>query len=106
MLILISILLYIITNWRLFYWLSAIMIICYLAAIAFSIGTLIGIFLQEDIMKEENKIINYETIDIVKQRDLLETTRNIGRLLAEEEFNEIMMIYKKVIDRLWNELEF
>ena len=45
MLILISILLYIITNWRLFYWLSAIMIICYLAAIAFSIGTLISIIL-------------------------------------------------------------
>ena len=47
--------------------------------------------------------INYETIDIVKQRDLLETTRNIGILLSEEEFNEIMMIYKKVIDRLCDE---
>ena len=45
----------------------------------------------------------YETIDTVKQRDLLETSRNIGRYLTEEEFNEIMMIYKKVIDRLWNE---
>ena len=49
---------------------------------------------------------DYETIDIVKLRDLLEITRNIGRLLTEEEFNEIMMIYKKVIDRLWIELEF
>ena len=48
----------------------------------------------------------YETIDTVKQRDLLETTRNIGRLLSEEEFNEIMMIYKKVIDRLYNKIEF
>ena len=48
----------------------------------------------------------YETIDIVNLRDLLETTRNLGRLLTKEEFNEIMMIYKKVIDRLWNELEF
>ena len=48
-------------------------------------------------MKEEN------TIDTVKQRDLLETTRNIGRLLTEEEFNEIMIIYKKVIDRLCND---
>ena len=48
----------------------------------------------------------YETIDTVKQRDLLETTRNIGRLLSEEEFNEIMTVYKKVIDRLWNESEF
>ena len=43
--------------------------------------------------------MEYETIDTVKQRDLLEITRNIGRLLTEEEFNEIMMIYKKVIDR-------
>ena len=42
---------------------------------------------------------DYESIDTVKQRDLLEITRNIGRLLTEEEFNEIMMIYKKVIDR-------
>ena len=56
-------------------------------------------------MKEENIRDNYETIDTVKQRDLLETTRNIGRLLTEEEFNEIMMVYKKVIDRLWKEME-
>ena len=47
--------------------------------------------------------INYVTIDTVKLRDLLETTRNIGRLLTEEEFNEIMIIYKKVIDRLCND---
>ena len=45
----------------------------------------------------------YETIDAVKQRDLIEITRNIGRFLTEEEFNEIIMIYKKVIDRLCNE---
>ena len=48
----------------------------------------------------------YETIDTVKQRDLLETTRNIVRLLTEEEFNEIMMIYKKVIDRYWDKIDF
>ena len=41
----------------------------------------------------------YETIDTVKLRFLIETTRNIGRLLTVKEFNEIMMIYKKVIDR-------
>ena len=46
---------------------------------------------------------DHETIDTVKQRDLLETTRNLGRLLSEEEFNEIMTVYKKVIDRLCNE---
>ena len=45
----------------------------------------------------------YETIDTVKQRVLIESTRNIVRLLTEEEFNEIMTIYKKVIDRLCNE---
>ena len=56
-------------------------------------------------MKEENIRVNYKTIDIVEQRGLLETTRNLGRLLTEEEFDEIMMVYKKVIDRLWNELE-
>ena len=50
--------------------------------------------------------INYETIDTVKHRDLIETTRNIGRLLTVKEFNEIMMIYKKVIDRHWDEIEF
>ena len=49
--------------------------------------------------------MEYETKDTVKQRDLLETTRYIGRLLTEEEFNEIMMVYKKVIDRYWNEIE-
>ena len=48
----------------------------------------------------------YETIDTVKQRDLLETTRNIVRLLTEEDFNEIMMIYKKVIDRHWVKIDF
>ena len=46
---------------------------------------------------------DYKTIDTVKLRDLLETTRNIGKLLTKEEFNEIMMVYKKVIDRHWNE---
>ena len=48
----------------------------------------------------------YETIDSEKQRDLIETTRLIGRFLTDEEFNAIIMFYKNVIDRLWNELEF
>ena len=56
-------------------------------------------------MKEENIRVNYKTIDIVEQRGLLEITRDLGRLLTEEEFDEIMMVYKKVIDRQWNELE-
>ena len=45
----------------------------------------------------------YETIDTVKQRDLLVATRNIVSYLTEEEFNEIITVYKKVIDRLCDE---
>ena len=56
-------------------------------------------------MKEENIRVNYKTIDIVKQRGLLEITRDLGRLLTKEEFNEIMMIYKRVTDRLLAEVE-
>ena len=56
-------------------------------------------------MKEENIRVNYKTIDIVEQRGLLEITRDLGRLLTKEEFDEIMMIYKKVINRLLAEVE-
>ena len=56
-------------------------------------------------MKEENIAVNYKTIDIVEQRGLLEITRDLGRLLTKEEFNEIMMIYKRVTDRLLTEAE-
>ena len=54
-------------------------------------------------MKDEIISVNYETIDTVKQRYLLEITRSLGRLLTDEEFNEIMLVYKKVIDRLCND---
>ena len=56
-------------------------------------------------MKEENTRTDYKTIDIVEQTGLLEITRNLGRLLTKEEFNEIMMIYKRVTDRLLTEAE-
>lgn len=56
-------------------------------------------------MKEENIKVNYKTIDIAEQRGLLEITRDLGRLLTEEEFDEIMMVYKKVTDRLLTEAE-
>ena len=56
-------------------------------------------------MKEENIRVNYKTIDIGEQRVLLEITRDLGRLLTEEEFDEIMMVYKKVTDRLLAEVE-
>ena len=45
----------------------------------------------------------YETIDTVKQRALLGIISNIVSYLTEEDFNEIIMIYKKVIDRLCDE---
>ena len=56
-------------------------------------------------MKEENIRVNYKTIGVVEQRSLLEFTRSLGRLLTKEEFNEIMMIYKRVTDRLLTEAE-
>ena len=56
-------------------------------------------------MKKENIRVNYKTIDIVEQRGLLEITRELGRLLTKEEFDEIMMVYKKVTDRLLSEVE-
>ena len=56
-------------------------------------------------MKEENIRVNYKTIDIVEQRGLFEITRDLGRLLTKEEFEEIMMVYKKVTDRLLVEVE-
>lgn len=56
-------------------------------------------------MKEENIRVNYKAIDIVEQRGLLEITRDLGRLLTKEEFDEIMMVYKKVTDRLLIEAE-
>ena len=56
-------------------------------------------------MKEENIRVNHKTIDIVEQRGLHEITRDLGRLLTKEEFDEIMMVYKKVTDRLLAEVE-
>ena len=47
-------------------------------------------------MKEENIKINYKTIDIVEQRGLIEITRDLGRLLSKEEFNEIIELKKYI----------
>ena len=47
-------------------------------------------------MKEENIRVNYETIDIVEQRELIEITRDLGRLLTEEEFECIWQKETKV----------
>ena len=48
---------------------------------------------------------NYKTIGVVEQRGLLEITRDLGKLLTKEEFDEIMMVYEKVTDRLLAEVE-
>lgn len=56
-------------------------------------------------MKEENVKINYETIGVVEQRNLIEAARDLGRAMTEEEYVSIMLVYKKVIDRLTIEAE-
>ena len=56
-------------------------------------------------MKEENIKINYETIGIMEQRNLIEAARNLGRAMTEEEYVSIMLIYQKIIDRLTIEAE-
>lgn len=56
-------------------------------------------------MKEENIKINYETIGVVEQRNLIEAARDLGRAMTEEEYLSIMLVYKKVIDRLTIEAE-
>lgn len=56
-------------------------------------------------MKEENIKINYETIGVVEQRNLIEAARDLGRAMTEEEYVSIMLVYKKIIDRLTIEAE-
>lgn len=56
-------------------------------------------------MKEENVKINYETIGVVEQRNLIEAARDLGRAMTEEEYVSIMLVYKKIIDRLTIEAE-
>lgn len=54
---------------------------------------------------EENIQIDYETIGVAEQRHLIEMSRNLGRVMTKEEFNDIMLVYKGVIDRLVKEAE-
>ena len=39
-------------------------------------------------------------IDVIEMRELLEMTREMVRCINREEFNEILMIYNKAIERL------
>ncbi|WP_297994049.1 hypothetical protein [uncultured Clostridium sp.] len=54
-------------------------------------------------MEEENIRIEYETIGAVEQRNLIEMSRALGRAMTKEEYNSIMFVYNKVLDRLVDE---
>ena len=57
-------------------------------------------------MKNREKLIeiDYKTIGVEELR-LLNDLSKLNIALTEEEFDEIMMIYKKVADRLLDEAE-
>lgn len=56
-------------------------------------------------MEDKNIRIEYETIGVSEQRNLIEATRNLGRAMTKEEYFSVMLIYQKVIDRLVAEAE-
>lgn len=56
-------------------------------------------------MSEQNIKVEYETIGVMEQRNLIEATRNLGRTMTKEEYFSVMLIYQKVIDRLVVEAE-
>ena len=41
-----------------------------------------------------------DSLDVVEMRELLEITREMVRCINREEFNEILMVYNKAIERL------
>lgn len=51
-------------------------------------------------MKEENIVVNYETIGAAEQKNLIEAARNLSKAMTKEEYISVMLIYQKVIDRL------
>lgn len=56
-------------------------------------------------MEERSIELKYETIDIAEQRSLIEVARDLGRAMTKEEYNSVMLIYKKVLDRVVEEAE-
>lgn len=53
----------------------------------------------------ENVRIEYETIGFIEQRNLIEMSTVLGRAMTKVEYDNIMSIYKKVLDRLMCEAE-
>ena len=41
-----------------------------------------------------------DSLDVVEMRELLEITQTMVRYINREEFNEILMVYNKAIERL------
>lgn len=56
-------------------------------------------------MSEKNIKLEYETIGVKEQRDLIEATRDLSRAMTKEEYFSVMLIYQKVVDRLVKEAE-
>ena len=56
MLLLIDLLCYYFTKWRIFYWIAVVMIISYLSVLAFVIGMYIGVY--QDVMELYRQSIN------------------------------------------------
>lgn len=54
---------------------------------------------------EENIRVEYETIGVMEQRNLIEATRNLGRAMTESEYLEVMFVFQKVVSRLVKEAE-
>ena len=52
-------------------------------------------------IKMNNDFIEVDdSLDVVEMRELLEITREMVRCINREEFNEILKIYNKAIERL------
>lgn len=45
------------------------------------------------------------TIGVIEQRKLIEITRELGRALTNEEYNSIILVYNKVLDRVMKEVK-
>ena len=54
MLLLIDLLCYYFTKWRIFYWIAVVWIIAYLAILAFVIGMYIGVYLDVMVLYRES----------------------------------------------------